>query len=168
MRLGSLYNCAHTERACKIVESVQDRSDLEMEDGTDHQKPVHGPRTPLPRTPVRSHIQGTRGMLLSSTKDGPRQSFDIEKYERVAVPRLPSAGLQSARELDEEEDEQMLRAGPAEYAEDDAALFHDDDVENEEAYEGNSMTLADILLQAGNASMQLLGEDELQDMSDWE
>ena len=33
------------------------------------------------------------------------------------------------------------------------------------------MTLADILLQAGhqgNASMQLLEEDELEDMSDWD
>ena len=41
-----------------------------------------------------------------------------------------------------------------------------------EFYEGNSMTLADILLQAGHPGTteeQLLEEDELQgDMSDWE
>ena len=44
--------------------------------------------------------------------------------------------------------------------------------EVESVYEGNSMTLADILLQAGRqgtGSEQLMEEDEIDgDMSDWE
>ena len=60
--------------------------------------PARAPRTPA-RTP------GTRGTLLSTVKrSGPRQSFDIDKWERVRVPRLPSLRLGTAPELDEDEE----------------------------------------------------------------
>ena len=56
--------------------------------------------TPLRRTPARNQ---THGMLLSSVKkSGPRQSFDIDKYERVKMPRLPSLHLESALEEEDE------------------------------------------------------------------
>ena len=121
--------------------------------------------TPLRRTPARNQ---TQGMLLSSIKrSGPRQSFDIEKYERVKMPRLPSLHLESAPD---EEDERELDSRNTHDVKGDLAPYGEGP-EDEEVYEGNSMTLADILLQAGhqgNASMQLLEEDELENMSDWD
>ncbi|RPD76689.1 hypothetical protein L226DRAFT_383437 [Lentinus tigrinus ALCF2SS1-7] len=175
-RRSTMFGRGSDAAILRIVEAVQDRSDSEAEEEASDGDPAHthGPRTPLPRTPARSQMQGTRGTLLSSMKKsgGPRQSFDIEKYERVKMPRLPSLRLQSAPELDEEENERRFNAGHTDDVREDAAPV-DDDAEDEEVYEGNSMTLADILLQAGhqrNASMQLLEfeEDELGDMSDWE
>ena len=99
-------------------------------------------------------------------RSGPRQSFDIDKYERVRVPRLPSLRLGTAPELDEDEE-----PGPDVRRTQGEGGDEGGDVE-EEFYEGNSMTLADILLQAGhqgNVGAQLLQEDELEgEMSDWE
>lgn len=108
-------------------------------------------------------------MLLSTVKrSGPRQSFDIDKYERMRVPRLPSLRLGTAPELDEDEEDPGLDVRHTEVRRDKGG---DGDAE-EEFYEGNSMTLADILLQAGhqgNVGAQLLQEDELEgEMSDWE
>ena len=150
------------------MHSVQDRSDSE-----DDEEVHEDARTALPRTPAKAQI--TRGVLLSSVKkSGPRQSFDIEKYERVNVPRLPSLHLETAPEMDEEHHDHN---GPLQSYADDADNVHGTESdENEEGndiiYEGNSMTLADILLQAGREgsnSVQLLGEGELEDdSSDWE
>lgn len=151
----------------QIAQSVQDRSDTEDEESPEST----GTRTG-PRTPARA-AQITRGVLLSSVKkSGPRQSFDIAKYERV-LPRLPSLHLQTAPELEEEEEEDRNEL-------EEIRAVHSVDVDiggnagedEDEVYENNSMTLADILLQAGHqgdASMQLLGEDDLgEDLSDWE
>ncbi len=168
----------------QIVESVEDRSDPSDGDDVDASAmytegpTAHAdPRTPL-RTPGRG--LGTRGTLLSTLKmSAPRQSFDIDKYERVRMPRLPSLGLglETAPEEDDatptvkrpfhgnsdaagDEEETRCRSGAGEEGAEDVP------------YEGNSMTLADILLHAGhqaNVSTQLLDEDDLEgDVSDWE
>ena len=92
---------------------MQDRSD--SEDPSDAEDPDGGAaRTPV-RTPAHLRAPGTRGTLLSSAKRaGPRESFDIDRYERVRVPRLPSlaANLESAPELTEDEDEGQEELGP--------------------------------------------------------
>ena len=81
------------------------------------------------------------------------------------MPRLPSLRLSDALELDEKEEVHATTRDNERYG------GGDGDADGE-FYEGNSMTLADILLQAGHpgtAEEQLLEEDELQgDMSDWE
>lgn len=147
----------------KIVASIEDRSDSE-DDGVDIEQNVGLARTPACRQ--QQHL-GTRGTLLSSVKKGgPRQSYDIAVHERAAhVPRLPSLRLSGAPELDEGEDEaDDLEVRPDEIEEDVAG-------EDEEVYEGNSMTLADILMHAGqqgNTSLQILGEELEDEMSDWE
>ena len=76
----------------------------------------------------------------------PRPSFDIDGREREMTIELPrkSLGHISDEEFDLEEEE------------DDAA------------YEGNSMTLREILLQADATQYDLLRQDELLDDSfDW-
>lgn len=148
----------------QIVASIEDRSDSE-DDGADVEQNVG-----LAHTPARRQQQqlGTRGTLLSSVKKGgPRQSYDIAVHERAAhVPRLPSLRLSGAPELDEGEDEagEHPEVRPDEIEE-------DVEGEEEEVYEGNSMTLADILMHAGhqgNTSLQILGEELEDEMSDWE
>ncbi|KAH9936001.1 uncharacterized protein BXZ73DRAFT_100475 [Epithele typhae] len=187
-RLSRRASAAHTRRSTtfgrgddaeiwRIVNSVQDRSSDSSDandsaDGDGHEGEgegdpdqsslaVHFGVAPQ-RTPGD---RGTRGALLSGIKrSGPRASFDIERYERVPVPRLPSLRLESAAEVDEDEGQMDIGSGHRRTVE--------EEKEDEEIYEGNSMTLADILLQAGhqaNVSGQLLGEDEVDgDMSEWE
>lgn len=149
------------------MQSVQDCSEDEDEAKSELSGENALAGTPQPHTPAKNRI--THGMLLSSVKkSAPRHSFDIEKYERVDVPRLPSIRLEAALELDE--DEEHLTKEP-EY-ERTRTSIRVEVADDDEAYEGHSMTLADILMQAGNQgsiSMQLLEEDdELEDMSDWE
>ncbi|KAI0831939.1 hypothetical protein BC628DRAFT_569953 [Trametes gibbosa] len=179
----------------RIVASVQDHSDSEGsapdEDGSvpvDAEPPTsgasatrsrtagRGPATQQPRTPARSHLGGTRGTLLSASakqrRGVPRASYDIDVHERAAhVPRLPSLRLGDAPELEEEEAE----GGTAGARDPGGRVAEEGQAAGagyEEVYEGNSMTLADILLYAGhhgrNVSVQLLEEDELEDdMPDW-
>ncbi|KAI0793828.1 hypothetical protein C8Q74DRAFT_535518 [Fomes fomentarius] len=163
-RRSTMFGQGEDAEIFRIVRSVQDCSEDEDETESElsGQNALAG--TPQPRTPAKNRI--THGMLLSSVKkSGPRQSFDIEKYERVDVPRLPSIRLETALELDE--DEEPLTKEPG-YERTSIRVEAEDD---DEAYEGHSMTLADILMQAGHQggmSTQLLEEDELEDMSDWE
>ncbi|KAI0742022.1 hypothetical protein C8Q80DRAFT_1274349 [Daedaleopsis nitida] len=169
-RRSTMFGRGEDADIFRIAQSVQDRSDPEDEDEGEESPDA---TRPVPRTPARAHAQITRGTLLSNVKKSvPRQSFDIEKYERVQLPRLPSLHLHTAPELEEDEDEDANEL----IQEIQAVRYATSDMGGEagvdEIYEGNSMTLADILLQAGHqgdASMQLLEEDELgDDMSDWE
>lgn len=130
------------------------------------------PRAPF-RTPGKG--LGTRGALLSTLKkSAPRQSFDIDKYEHVRVPRLPSLGLGLEAAPEDEEDATPTVKRPFRDHGDAAGGDEEPRGEGEDdvSYEGNSMTLADILLHAGhqgNISAQLLTEDDLEgDASDWE
>ncbi|KAI1796729.1 hypothetical protein LXA43DRAFT_1177865 [Ganoderma leucocontextum] len=175
----------------RIVESVEDRSDPSEEDDigaasdmmhmyTEGPTGHAGPRTPFRtprRTPGKGQGLGTRGTLLSTLKQSaPRQSFDIDKYERVRMPRLPSLGLGGLEAAPEEDDATPTSKpsfrGDAAGGEDEPRTGSDSDCEDDVPYEGNSTTLADILLHAGhqgNVSVQLLDEDEVEgDMSDWE
>ncbi|KAI0675986.1 hypothetical protein C8Q78DRAFT_1007502 [Trametes maxima] len=171
----------------RIVASIEDRSDSDSEDDADaYVKTGDGGSTPtpaqLPQTPARRlgrPAAGTRGTLLSTAKKtAPRQSYDIERHERAPhVPRLPSLRLSGAPEVDEHEDEDEDGEVRVEA---DGALPRDvpgeldreaEGAGDEAMYEGNSMTLADILLHAGhqgNVSVQLLGEELEDEMSDWE
>ena len=165
----------------QIVESFEDRSDASEDDDVDTALDGDSTRTPwrMPlRTPHRTQGKGlgTRGTLLSTLKkSAPRQSFDIDKYERVRMPRLPSLGVglgfdATPEEEENETDNTVTRKHPFRGygAQTDGHTNAEDDV----PYEGNSMTLADILLHAGHQrsiSAQLLDEDEVEgDMSDWE
>ena len=173
----------------QIVSTVEDRSDTDSDAESDdcgleaRQNPGQGTGTATPfRTPRRTPAKalGTRGTLLSTLKkSAPRQSFDIEKYERVQMPRLPSLrlGLEAAPELDEDEGDGGWRPRPLEESAAKDGDVHEEHEDDEVPYEGNSMTLADILLHAGhqgNVSAQILGEDDLEEdelqgnASDWE
>ncbi|KAI0630760.1 hypothetical protein C8Q77DRAFT_1135077 [Trametes polyzona] len=170
-RRSTMFGRGEDAEILRIVASVQDRSDSEDNEDDAEEQTTSQPRTPASRKP---HY-GTRGTLLSSVKKtGPRQSYDIDVHERAAhVPRLPSLRLRDAPELDEEDPGVDYAAGREHEGskEEEEAGYAEDDGEDM-CYEGNSMTLADILLQAGqqgHTSMQLLGEEELEDeMSDWE
>ncbi|CDO68363.1 hypothetical protein BN946_scf184815.g10 [Trametes cinnabarina] len=167
-RLSRRASAARTRRSTMFgrgedAEVLRDRSGSEGEDDVDvqghHKAPPH-PSSTHAQTPKRTqrHL-GTRGTLLSTAKKtAPRQSYDIEVHERAAhVPRLPSLRLSDALELEEGQSQPQ-----------DRRVDKDDD---ESLYEGNSMTLADILLHAGhqgNASMQLLEEEMEEEMSDWD
>ncbi|OJT12315.1 hypothetical protein TRAPUB_11142 [Trametes pubescens] len=162
-RRSTVFGRGEDAELLRIVASIEDRSDSEDSDAG-----VEDDRGLL-RTPARTRRQqqhlGTRGTLLSSVKKGgPRQSYDIAVHERAAhVPRLPSLRLSGAPELDEDGEGPEVR--PDEIREE---VEEDGD---EEVYEGNSMTLADILMHAGhqgNTSLQILGEEMEDEMSDWE
>ncbi|KAM5530821.1 hypothetical protein V8D89_015511 [Ganoderma adspersum] len=178
-RRSTVFGRGEDADILRIVESVEDRSDPSDEDDANAASYMHTAVPTAhtnPRTPFRTLGKGlgTRGALLSTLKkSAPRQSFDIDKYEHVRVPRLPSLGLALEAAPEEEDATPIVKRpfrghGDAAGGEDEPGGEGEDDV----LYEGNSMTLADILLHAGhqgNASAQLLDEDDLEgDASDWE
>ncbi|KAI0642389.1 hypothetical protein C8Q79DRAFT_1121778 [Trametes meyenii] len=180
-RRSTFFGRGEDAEILRIVASIQDRSDsdsgsgegdVDFETGNGGSAPIP---TQLPRTPARRQHRegGTRGTLLSTgKKSAPRQSYDIERHERAPhVPRLPSLRLSGAQEVDEPEDE-GARADEVQHQDAPSELDREAESAGDEAmYEGNSMTLADILLHAGhqgNVSMQLLGEELEDEMSDWE
>lgn len=103
-----------------------------------------------PHSPTTPHKgSATRGQPLTphstiKKTSAPRQSFDIDRHERAITTALPrkSLGQDLYHENIDEEDE-----------------------EEEGYYEGNSMTLKDILLQADATQYDLLQQHELEDGS---
>ncbi|CAL1715398.1 unnamed protein product [Somion occarium] len=95
--------------------------------------------TDLCGTPRPKITKGTPLTPLSNTKMSvPRPSFDMESHERAMTVPLPRLSLDSH----------------------DEALVAEDE---EEVYEGNSMTLKEILLKADVTQFDLLREDDLED-----
>ncbi|TFY61078.1 hypothetical protein EVJ58_g4736 [Rhodofomes roseus] len=105
--------------------------------------------------------QGTAGTLLSTIKKTiPRPSFDIERHERaidVPLPKLRLSALDTHdlhAEISPKED--VVRRFPVPAQDEHSG-------EEDEFYEGNSVTLRDILLKATDANgdqYDLLGDEE--------
>ncbi|KAH8103899.1 hypothetical protein BXZ70DRAFT_670531 [Cristinia sonorae] len=135
----------------KIADSFLDSStsDVEVSDpGASRLLRPHSPTTPAKRNKItKGQLLTPRSILGSPGKKYMRPSFDIETHERAMAVELPRKSLG-----------QMLEADEA-----------DEGVGDEEnVYEGNSMTLKDILLQANATQYDLLQGDELEDGSfDW-
>lgn len=108
-----------------------------------------------PTTPHRHKV--TKGQLLTPRsaikRSVSRPSFDIGRHERAMKIELPR------KSLGHNSDEEQLR-------EEDELLGSEDN--DEDVYEGNSMTLKEILLHADGTQYDLLQQDEpLDDSFEW-
>lgn len=107
-------------------------------------------RANSPTTPHRSKITHGQPLTPRSTIKKtavPRPSFDIERHERAITIELPRKSLG--------------------HVSDEEARISEESEEDEEdvVYEGNSMTLKDILLQADATQYDLLQQGNLADDS---
>lgn len=127
-----------------------------VEDGSPTFEAADGAQTPKTRL-------GTAGSLLSTVKKTlPRPSFDIDKHERAIDVPLPKLRLSSldTHDLHAEISPNRREAhGPLSAAD----QYSQPDADEEEFYEGHSVTLRDILLKATDINgpqHNLLAEEE--------
>lgn len=127
-----------------------------VEDGSPTFEPADSTQTP------KANL-GTAGSLLSTAKKTlPRPSFDIDKHERAIDVPLPKLRLSS---LDTHDLHAEISPKGHEALESlsDADQNSESDADEQEFYEGHSITLRDILLKATDVDgpqCDLLGEQE--------
>ncbi|EPT03072.1 hypothetical protein FOMPIDRAFT_97971 [Fomitopsis schrenkii] len=138
----------YDDEVSRIVDAV--------EDGSPTFEAADGAQTPKTRL-------GTAGSLLSTVKKTlPRPSFDIDKHERAIDVPLPKLRLSSldTHDLHAEISPNRREAhGPLSAAD----QYSQPDADEEEFYEGHSVTLRDILLKATDINgpqHNLLAEEE--------
>ncbi|KAL6306225.1 hypothetical protein BKA93DRAFT_824384 [Sparassis latifolia] len=155
LRIASRRVSRRVRRSLAIVEAVRGESaSFEVAEAT----PARGGRT--------------AGVPLSTVKSVPRPSYDMERHERAMNVPLPKLRLSDADEDAHSEDD-IPRHRSSEGGKDWMNNnWPDVKPEEEEYYEGQSITLKEILLKAGSDATQfdLLGdsEDDLDEDLEWE
>ncbi|GBE86319.1 predicted protein [Sparassis crispa] len=119
-----------------------------------------------------AHVGRTAGVPLSAVKSVPRPSYDMERHERainVPLPRLRLSGADEDAHSEDDIPRHRSSEGGKAWTNNN---WPDVKPEEEEYYEGQSITLKEILLKAGSdaAQFDLLGdsEDDLDEDFEWE